>query len=350
MNAEMNKPRVKRESRNRIRVDFDRSPLKERLKAKFLNWYFLQKILLTIFRLVLLIGISYVVLYPFITKISASFMSVSDFVDTTVRLIPKHFSLEIYRGVLTELNYAGSLMNTFFLSTAAGVIQTFICALIGYGLAKFKFKGNKVVFILVILTMVIPHGTLHFAMFMKFRFFDIYGVFNLLSKAGIMKAVGGINLINTFWPLMLMSLTGLAFKNGLYIFLMRQFFRGLPDELEESAYLDGSNTLRTFVSIILPLSIPMLVTVFLFAFCWQWTDTFYSGIFFNSTKVKLLTNFIDTPKSLARAYKASPGWDMYNSSIINTCGLVIIFPLVILYVFLQNFLVQGIERSGLTAS
>jgi multiple sugar transport system permease protein len=140
----------------------------------------------------------------------------------------------------------------------------------------------------------------------------------------------------------------LAFKNGLYIFLLRQFFRGIPDELEESAYMDGCGTFRTFIQIILPLSIPMMVTVFLFAFCWQWTDDFYISLINTGTMDanKLLVDLVgEVPESLKNV--AGAGQQLYETAIRNTCGLMIIAPLVVLYAFCQNFLVQGIEQSGL---
>ena len=154
----------------------------------------------------------------------------------------------------------------------------------------------------------------------------------------------GINLINTYVPMILLSLGGLAFKNGLYIFLLRQFFRGIPDELEESAYLDGSGVFSTFIRIIIPLSVTMMVTVFMFSFCWQWTDDFYTTVFFTSSGMKLMPDIIMTPKSLDTDFAAS---DLYISAIRNTCGLMIILPLVVVYLFGQRYLVQGIERSGI---
>ena len=132
----------------------------------------------------------------------------------------------------------------------------------------------------------------------------------------------------------------------LFIFMMRQFFAGVPDELEESAYVDGSGVYRTFLQIILPLSIPMMVTVFLFSFCWQWMDDFYTELFFTTSKITLMPDVVEVPTSLKTDYA---GQNMYYAAIRNTCGLCIIAPLVILYCFGQNFLVQGIERSGLTA-
>ena len=359
-----NTPKITKESKNKIRVEFDRTPLKERLKAKFLNLYFFQKLAWIIFRLVLLVGISYVVLFPFISKVAGSFMAPEDFVDVTVRLIPKNFTLDLYKAVLFELDYWEAFVNTLIISLLCGLLQTFICCLIGYGLAKFRFKGNSIVMLLVILTMIVPHQTLQLSMFMHFRYFDVLGILSFLSGGasigfmpdGFNEVLAGIQifklddfalpLTNTYWPLAILSATGLAFKNGLYIFMLRQFFSGVPDALEESAYIDGSGVFNTFFTIILPLSIPMMVTVFLFAFCWQWMDDFYTGLFFMTSKIKLMPAIVEIPASLKTDYA---GQNMYYAAIKNTCGLCIILPLVVLYCFGQNFLVQGIERSGLTA-
>ena len=359
-----NTPKITKESKNKIRVEFDRTPLKERMKAKFLNMYFFQKVAWVIFRMVLLVGISYVVLFPFISKIAGSFMAPEDFVDVTVRLIPKNFTLDIYKAVLFELDYWEAFVNTLLIALLCGVLQTFVCCLIGYGLAKFRFKGNTLVMLAVILTMIVPHQTLQLSMFMGFRYFDILGILSFLSGGAsvgflpesINEVLAGIQVIdlpdhglaltNTYWPLAILSVSGLAFKNGLYIFMLRQFFTGVPDALEESAYIDGSGVFRTFFTIILPLSIPMMVTVFLFAFCWQWMDDFYTELFFTTSKITLMPDIVEIPTSLKTDYA---GQNMYYTAIRNTCGICIILPLVVLYCFGQNFLVQGIERSGLTA-
>ena len=330
-------PRVMKESKNKIRVEFERTPLLERLKSKYLTLNFLKDVVFKIFRLVLLVGISYVILFPFFAKISGSFMGRDDFVDVTVKLIPKHPTLDTYSAIISSNKYFEAMFNTFTLSVLCGIIQTFICCVIGYGLAKFKFKGNKLIFFLVIFTMVIPHRTLQLSMFMHFRYFDVLGIFELLTGEAL-------NLNNSYWPLALLSLGGLAFKNGLYIFMMRQFFRGVPDELEESAYIDGSGVFRTFLTIILPLSVPMMITIFLFAFSWQWTDNFYTTVFFTKSKMVLMPDIIAIPKSLDTQYAAQ---NLYESAIKNTCGLLILAPLLVMYVFLQRYLIGGIERSGI---
>jgi len=376
MNAQniQNKPKITKETKNKIKVNFERTSLSERLKVKYFSLFFLQKVIWFIFRLVLLIGISYIILFPFFSKIAGSFMAPEDFVDVTVRLIPKNFTLDIYKAVMNELGYWTAFGNTLLLSASTALLQTFVCCLIGYGLAKFKFKGSKFVFLAVILTMLVPHPTLQLSMFMNFRYFDLLGIEKFLHGGGItifgktftnealasinvfpeakdsdsfwyIFSSSGINLTNTFSPMVILSITGLAFKNGLYIFMLRQFFRGVPDELEESAYIDGSGTLRTFIQIILPLSIPIMITVFLFAFSWQWTDEFYTNLFFTNSKTLLMPDIVDIPDSLVTTYA---GQSLYYAAIRNTCGLMIIAPLVVVYIFCQRFLVQGIERSGIT--
>jgi multiple sugar transport system permease protein len=348
MDATNSSPRITKETKNKIRVDFERSPLSVRLKAKFLNPYFWTNVVWYIFRLILLIGISYVILFPFFAKIASSFMSPEDFVDVTVRLIPKYPTLETYRAIIVDNKYFEALLNTFVLSTSCALIQTFICCLIAYGFAKFKFKGNKWLFMAVVFTMVVPHQTLQLSMFMKFRYFDILGILNALGGGlfSWLKVIDFtyLNLNNSFWPLYVLSLTGLAFKNGLYIFMLRQFFRGVPDELEESAYIDGSGVFRTFVQIILPLSVPMMVTVFMFAFSWQWTDKFYTTVFFTTSGQRLMPKIVTVPKSLDTNFA---GQNMYIAAIRNTCGLMIIAPLIVIYLFAQRSLIQGIERSGI---
>ena len=347
MNAQ-NAPKITKETKDKIRVEFDRTSKKERMRIKYLSGTFVVSIVWWLFRFIILLGLAYVVLMPFFSKITGSFMSPEDFIDVTVKYIPKYPTLDTYKAIIAEAKYGTAFINTITLSLFCGVTQTFICSLIGYGFAKFKFKGSTLLFLLVVLTMVIPHQTLQLSLFMKFRYFDILGVFNLLG-GGVTEALeiipfSSINLNNSYWPLALLSITGLAYRNGLYIFMMRQFYRGVPDELEESAYLDGCGTFMTFFRIIIPLSVPMMVTIFLFAFCWQWTDDFYTTVFFTSSGMKLMPDIIMTPKSLDTDFAAG---DLYISAIRNTCGLLVMAPLIVVYLFGQRFLVQGIERSGI---
>jgi len=342
---------IKKETKNSIHVDYEgKITFKERLKSKLKTSNTWIKAVITLFRFVFLLGVSYVILYPFFAKIAGSFMSREDILDSTVSLIPKHFTLDTYKYIITENHYFEALWHTIVVSLVCALVQTLIACLIGYGLAKFKFKGNGVVMIVVVLSMIIPHRTLQLAISKHFNYFDLLTVQAWDYKGPIELIFGRtLGLQDTIWPLLILSITGLAFKNGLYIYLMRQFFKGVPDELEESAYVDGSGVFRTFFQIILPLSIPMMITIFLFAFSWQWTDEFYTGLFWSkNAKYYLMSDvYANPPQTLKQMYSMSAGWKIYSNVIQNTAGILIISPLIVLYLFCQKYLVQGIERSGL---
>jgi len=339
---------VKRETKNTIRVDFERTSLWTRMKAKYLSVFFLQRIVWVIFRTVLLIGISYVVLFPFFAKIAGSFMSPEDFLDSMVKMIPKYPTLNTYRAVIIENNYYRALTNTSLLSFACSLLQMFICTFVGYGFSKFKFKGNTFFFILVMFTLLVPHQTIQFSLFMKFRYFDFLGIYKFIrTSLGFTRDLQ-INFINTYYPLLILSAVGLAFKNGLYILVMRQAFKGIPDELEEAAYVDGGGVFKTFFTIVIPNSIPMMITIFLLSFTWQWTDEFYVELFTTETGPYLLPKIVQIPRSLTQSQAAIQASTMYQSAIRNTCGLMIIAPLILVYLVGQKFLVEGIERAGIT--
>ena len=343
----MDTVKVKKESKNKIRVDFERAPLKERLKAKFLSSFFFKKVIFLIFKLVLLVGVSYVILYPYITKIFGSFMTASDFKDVTVILLSKNPTLDQYKYIIAENGYFGALINTFLVSLSTALIQTIVCSLVAYGLAKFKFKGNNIVFGLVVFTMMVPREMLKFPLRMYFTLFGSSNPFGmLLESMGIIED----GFTNSLIPLYILTILGLGFKNGLYIFLLRQFFRGVPDELEESAYVDGSNTFRTFFTIIIPLAVPMMVTVFIFAFAWEWTDNFYTSIFFEpdywakEEAMQFMSSITGVPESLKAGVK---NLEAYKSAITGTATILIALPLILAYLFVQKYIVQGIERSGI---
>ena len=342
---------LKKDSKNKIRVDYEgKLSLKDRLfsKVKTFNTYI--KVIVNIFRFILMLGVSYVILQPFFARIANSFMSRGDILDPTVSLIPKAFNLEIYKAIIIENHYFEALWHTALLALVCALIQTMIACLVGYGLAKFKFKGNSIIMGLVVVTMIIPHEALFLAFKEHFTKFDILAVQSWGVPGPIELMFGStVEITNTFLPLMLISLGGFAFKNGLYIYLMRQFFKGVPDELEESAYVDGSGVFRTFVQIIIPLSVPMMITIFLFSFSWQWTDEFYVNLFWSSGNGFYLMPDIykSAPQSIVNQFQMAAGWTQYKNVIQNTAGILIISPLVFVYLFCQRYLVQGIERSGI---
>ena len=141
-------------------------------------------------------------------------------------------------------------------------------------------------------------------------------------------------------------------QNGLYIYLIRQFFRNIPKELEEAAYVDGCGTFKTFVIIMLPDAKPILTSCFLFSFVWQWTDGFYSRMFLGNLKLvsTALSVIVDELSSyIMRLLGLQTGTVSvaYSNCILSTGTLMIILPLIILYLFAQRGFVESLSQTGI---
>ena len=308
-----------------------RTPLRERINVTNIGG-----LLGRIFIDLLLIEIAIIIIYPLFTKLSTSLMSEQDMYDRTVTFIPRHPTLENLIVVFQESSFVKALGNTFLIALLAAILQTAICSFTGFGLAKMKSRWGTLVMAAVILAILIPNQVILIPLYLKFRFFDIFGIYGLITGEQ------GPSLMNTLWPIIILSITGYGFKNGLYIFIMRQFYKGVPEELEEAAAIDGYGTFATFFRIILPMAVPMMITIFMFAFSWQWTDTFYSGIFFSNLKV--LANTIFTMNSATSGVTSGA---FSASMYLHTGVLMAILPLIIIYVVAQRWIIGGIERSGL---
>lgn len=305
-------------------------------QTRFARTSFYRGGIYRLFRFVLLLGLSFIIFYPLLTKVSSAFMSQSDVMDSTVWFIPRHPTMQNFLLVLQYGKFWKAMGSTFVISLVSATLQTVVCAMVGYGFAKFPFRGSRALFAILILTIIIPPQTIYISLYMKFRFFDVFGILSLLG-------LPTLRLVESLWPMVILSATGLGLKNGLFIFLMRQFYRGVPKELNEAALVDGSGPVRCYYRIMMPLSVPMMLSVFLLAFAWQWTDTFYSGLFYRDTPV--LPNILKTVTQISAA--GIQANTLMSSVMINTAALMIILPLLILYLFAQRFLIGGIERSGI---
>lgn len=295
-------------------------------------------------RFILLFGMCFMILQPIFNKISVSFMTQEDLYNPIVINIPEHFTTENYLLTATIMEYSKGLRNTLLISITVAILQVAVCTLVGYGFARFKFPLKNFWFACVILIILIPPQTISSSLHLHFRFFDFLGIF---------KAVTGetLNLRGSILPYYLMSLGCMGLKNGLYIYLIRQFFRNIPEDMEEAAYVDGCGTVRTFIRIMLPQAKPIITSCFLFSFVWQWTDGFYSRMFLGNTTllsttlsrlVDILGAFIQ--RELGELTTISVA---YSNCILSTGTLMIIMPLIILYLFAQRAFVESIASTGI---
>lgn len=299
-------------------------------KKKRKHRFSFGSLLYSIFRFVLIFGLCYVILKPFLFKFLMSFFGKNDLLDATVKYLPRHWSDYYWSWAWNHLKISTAGWNTFKLALISGLLQVFVSTFIGYGLARFKFKGNNLLFGAVIATLLIPQQVYSIAQYLGFCWF---GPSQSMS----------INLIDTVWPVYILAFCGLTVKEGLYIYLMREFFRGMPRDLENAAYVDGAGTFKTFFRVMLPNAFTMMITIFLFAFCWQWTDTSFSSMYFRTIDTLPLV-----PYEGDFMMRVQARTDTYGSGIArNTAVLIIIAPLIILAIICQKFLVRSISQSGL---
>lgn len=283
------------------------------------------------FRFVLIFGLCFIILYPFLVKILAAFMSPDDLLDSTIKFIPKHWSTYYWKFAWERLDIMKSGGLTLCISLVSAVLQVIVCTMVGYGLARFKFKGRKIAFAVVIMILLVPSQVYSIPQYLNFRYF------------GVGNAT--VNLIDSIIPIYLLSIGCMSVKQCLYIYLMREFFKDLPRDLENAAYIDGASIGRTFIKIVLPNAKGMMITVFLFAFCWQWTDTDFSSLYFSS-KTTLAMRSIVGSYMVVKGQVSST--DPFGTAIARAAAtIIIILPIVLLSAFCQKFLVRSISRSGM---
>lgn len=297
-------------------------------------------VLWLIVRLMLLIGISYTILYPLMAKIVLVFMDSVDLADYTVKWLPRHFSLENLKIAVELLDYWPTLVKTIGYCLLISILQVMVTTLSAYSFARYKSKFRTVLFILVLATLLIPPHTYMVTLYTQFRYFDIFGIISLFNGEGI-------NILDTIWVFVSLSVTGMGIRCGLYIYVERQTFAALPYELEEAAKVDGAGMFRTFFSVMLPNAIPSVVLCFILSFVWQWNDTFYIGQF--ASNLGMLSQKATNIRYIVSQYLG--GWGTQNTTDGQQMMAVGIFlcviPVVIMFVLCQRAFVQGVERSGL---
>lgn len=295
----------------------------------------LLKIGLALLRIALFTTLAFVVIYPILTQLCASVMSVSDVFDMSVQYIPKNFTFNNYISLWKELDLGVAFPWTIQYVLVTALLQTASATLVGYGLARFKFPLNKPLFMMALVSLAIPPTLMLIPLYKIFSAFDILGIFTFLTGEKL-------NLLNSQWSSIILALTATGYRCGLYIILMRQYFRGVPKELEEAAYIDGAGPFRTFLTVMLPNAKTMMITVGLFSFVWTWLDSdFAPTLMYDTPLLNIRLDFIES------ILMNNPNSEVLSSIYADTGVVLLIFPLLILYVFTQKYFVQSMERSGL---
>ena len=308
------------------------------------------------FRFFIIFGLCFVILYPLIYMISTAFRPSDQMQDPSVIWIPKSLTLDNIKETWKTIDYFWTFLNTVKLNIIASLLQVVTCALTGYGFARFNFKGKKILFAVVIMMIIVPPQIIVIPTFMQFSYFRAFGIVEQLIKLfpsyfqSTYNASPGaeyISLVDHGITMYAPALFANGIKAGLFIYIFRQFFRGLPKELEDSAYLDGCGAFKTFIKVMVPNASSSFLTVFLFSIVWYWNDYYISSSYFlqNNTMALMLQNLSNTlDLRLFNGMNVS----VRNKIVWLESGcLLSITPILIMYVFLQRYFTEGIERSGL---
>lgn len=294
-----------------------------------------------IFRFLILFGLGFVILYPMLYMLSCSIRPQAEMSDPSILWIPKTFMLDNIVDTWTAIDYPKLVWDTVSVNVVCSLIQVLTCSIAGYGFARFKFKGKGLLFAIVIMQIIVPTQVILIPQFMQFRYFDPFGIVSLINGEAL-------NLADSPWALYLQAFFCNGIRAGLFIFLFRQFFRGLPKELEDAAYLDGCGPFETFVKVMVPNASNSFLTVFIFSVVWYWNDSYVSGMFFTKSNTIALqvSNLYETISSYFNGGTPTgiaADWLVW----IESGCLLSILPILIMYIFLQKNFIEGVERSGI---
>jgi multiple sugar transport system permease protein len=296
-------------------------------------------LLAAIFRTILILGLSYVILGPLIGIVANSFFSNADRYSPLVYIIPQAPTLERYELAILRMDYWVTLRNMLIYVTGLTAIQLFVCSMVGYGFARYSFPLKKLLFACVIIMIVIPSHTVMLPLFTMFRDFNPLGIVGLFNNGS------SINLLGGPVPMIIMTVLGTGLRAGLYIYIFNQFFRGLPKEIEEAAEIDGAGTFYTYMFIMMPNAKPSIITVAIFSIVWQYNDTFFTNLFGLSSNMALSKQITSLGANISNLDR------VLDPSIVTLyvyAGIVlVIIPVIVLYVLLQKQFIEGVERSGI---
>ena len=304
------------------------------------------KIFWSIIRILLLTGLSFVLIYPLMYMITISIRRTEDLLNPLAYWIPRSITAENFIDAFKVMKYPTAIKNNIFVDLISSALQVFSCSLVGYGFARFRFKGRNVLFGLVLFTILVPPQLIIVPSYIQFRFFDFFGIGKIIGLF-VGRPVTA-NLLDTLWTFYLPAMFGTGIRSGLFIFVFRQFFRGMSKELQESAYIDGCSQLKTFFQIMLPNAKPCLVTVALFSIVWYWNDFYFAAMYFTNLRtVSIALSSLREDFILMTKYANAVTDPYVLVTRIQAGCLLTVGPLLFLYLVLQKYFVESIERTGI---
>ena len=282
-------------------------------------------------RTIFLLGVGYVTLYPLLFMISASFMNVSDTLDATVVWLPSGLNWFNFQKAYDLMKYNTALANTIKLVLPCVVLQVCSCVFIAYGFARFKLPGLPVLFALLLFNIIVP---------------------SICYMIPVYVLMTDLKLINTYAQFYIQALLGVGVRSALYIFIIRQFYRTMPKELEEAAFIDGCNPLQTFLRIMVPNIRPAILTVSVLSLVWYYNDFSTTGMLLNgdyplSVAITSVGTTLDSNMQYLTGQAISADLKILRASILAAACLIVVLPITAVYALVQRHFTEGIERTGI---
>jgi multiple sugar transport system permease protein len=260
----------------------------------------------------LLLGLSAMFLLPFLWMVATSLKKSQDVFTYPPSFLPNSFEWRNYIVGWNTLPFNTFLRNSLIVTLANVTGNLISCSLVAYGFARLRARGRDVLFILLLATLMIPREVTIVPRFLLFK---------------------QVELVNTLWPLILPAWFGFPF----FIFLLRQFFMSIPQDLDEAARIDGASSLRILTTIILPLSKPALATVAVFAFIGNWTNVLDPLIYIRSQDLY----------TLALGLNLFRGVNLIQFNLLMAVSIVTLLPVLVVFFLAQRLFVQGLTLTGM---
>jgi len=285
--------------------------------------------LFTIVLYLLLIALGFVYLYPLLFMFVTSLKSPTDLLNPMVQWIPTEIYMGNYVKAWRVLNYPTTIVSSILVSVIPSLIQAAVCSVIGYGLARYRFKGKGLIFALIMATFIIPAQNTAIPQMLTFK---------------------SLGLLGNVFAIILPALFGQGYRSAIFILIFYQTFMSLPKVLEEAARLDGASDLKVFLSVGLPAAVPAFIVSIIFSTVWYWNESYLTLMFLEGGVQTLPMQLAKFTQAYENLYPSGMVniFDRLNEAVKLAGTFLNILPLLVMYFVLQKWFVESVEMTGIT--
>lgn len=303
--------------------------------------------LYSIFRYAFIIGMAYVLLYPILIMFTRAIRPMTDMDNPSIVWIPSGITMENLQIAWQRLQFPTTMLFTSRVVLISTLLSLVSCSMAGYALARYRMKLNGFFMAIAILMIVVPMQTYIIPLTLQMKYYTPLSIGNIIAliTGTDMENYQLLELTGSEWSYYFTAAFGSGLRSGLFILVFMQFFKGMPKELEDAARVDGCSELRTFVQVMVPNAGAPFLVVTLFSIVWYWNDYYFAQMMMPSsnmfaTKLSLMSTTLHNMQT--------DGTNPMQRTVVLFAGaLLFILPPLLLYLYLQKYFVQSIERTGI---